>query len=39
MKETLLRNVKLAEATLLPALQNAAAASSELILKYRQVAP
>lgn len=39
MKETLLRNVKLAEATLLPALQNAAAASSELMLKYRQVAP
>jgi len=39
LKETLLRNVKLAEATLLPALQNAAAASSELILKYRQVAP
>jgi hypothetical protein len=37
MKETLLRNVKTAETSLLPALQKASAASSELITKYGQV--
>ncbi|WP_088345639.1 MULTISPECIES: hypothetical protein [Rhodomicrobium] len=39
MKETLLRNVRNAETLLLPALQQAAAASGDLITKYRQVAP
>ena len=34
MKEYLLKHVKIAETTLLPALQNAAAASEELITKY-----
>jgi hypothetical protein len=37
MKEALLRNVKIAETELLPALRNAAKSSSELITKYSQV--
>lgn len=39
LKETLLRNVKTAETSLLPALQKAASASSELTTKYRQTGP
>jgi hypothetical protein len=34
MKEALMRNVRMAEGTLMPALQNAAASSAELITKY-----
>ena len=36
-KETLARNVKIAETSLLPALQKAAAGTAELIARYSQV--